>query len=420
MDEPTTGLDVVTQALILEEVDRLRRDGGLAVLYVSHDLAVVASIADRLAVMYAGSLVEEGPAADVLRRPSHPYTRGLIASIPDHAAPRRMKGIPGVSVGIGERPVGCTFAPRCAQRVARCETEMPAPVDVESGHRVRCFEWQLTPALSFEEPLDLRVRHETERVLEVESLRAEYGGRTTTTVAVDDVSFALSRGECVALVGESGSGKTTIARCVVGLHPPAAGRIVFRGEPLGPLAKDRPRESRRCIQIVFQNPYESLNPRHRVRDAIARPARVLRGISRQEAEADVTELLERVRLPAALANRFPDELSGGERQRVAIARALVARPDLVVCDEITSALDVSVQAAVLDLLAELRAELGLSLLFISHDLGVVASVADRVLVLDQGRVCEEGPVSSVVADPQNPYTRELLASAPRVEHAASS
>ena len=415
MDEPTTGLDVVTQARILDEIDRLRREGGLAVLYVSHDLAVVASIADRLAVMYAGSLVEEGPAADVLEKPSHPYTRGLIASIPDHAAPRRMKGIPGVSVGVGERPPGCPFAPRCPQRVARCETEMPVRKQVAPDHSVRCFEWQRTPSLSVEEPLDLHPVREASRVLEVESLRAEYGSRAATTVAVDDVTFDLSRGECVALVGESGSGKTTIARCVVGLHGPAAGRIAFDGEPLAPFAKDRPRESRRRIQIVFQNPYESLNPRHRVRDAIARPARVLRRIGPKEAEAEVSELLERVRLPAALADRFPAELSGGERQRVAIARALVAHPDLVVCDEITSALDVSVQAAVLDLLAELRLELGLSLLFISHDLGVVAGVADRVLVLDRGRVCEEGPAGTVVADPQDEYTQQLLASAPRLE-----
>ena len=419
MDEPTTGLDVVTQARILEEVDRLRRDDGLAVLYVSHDLAVVASIADRLAVMYAGSLVEEGPAAQVLTRPTHPYTRGLIASIPDHAAPRRMKGIAGVSVGVGERGAGCPFAPRCPQRVDRCESGMPAREEVAPDHRVRCFEWRQTPSLSLEEPLEARAAEQAERVLAVELLRAEYGSRAATTVAVDDVSFELSRGECVALVGESGSGKTTIARCVVGLHAPASGRLVFAGEPLAARAKDRPPEARRRIQIVFQNPYESLNPRHRIRDAIARPARVLRGLGRREAEAEVTELLERIRLPAALAERFPAELSGGERQRVAIARALVAQPDLVVCDEITSALDVSVQAAVLDLLAELRSELGLSLLFISHDLGVVAGVADRVLVLDRGRVCEEGPVGSVVAEPQDEYTQQLLAAAPRLENAAS-
>ncbi|MCY4085938.1 MAG: ABC transporter ATP-binding protein [Actinomycetia bacterium] len=419
MDEPTTGLDVVTQARILEEIDRLRREDGLAVLYVSHDLAVVASIADHLAVMYAGSLVEDGAATDILTAPSHPYTRGLIASIPDHAAPRRMNGIPGVSIEVGARPPGCVFAPRCSQQVARCQQEMPGRQDVAPGHRVRCFEWQKTPSLSHGASLTLHSTQEEAQVLEVVSLRAEYGSRATATVAVEDVTFNVSRGECVALVGESGSGKTTIARCVVGLHPPAAGSVRFDGEPLAALAKNRPQESRRRIQIVFQDPYESLNPRHRIRDAIARPARVLRGVSRQEAEAAVAELLERARLPAALAERFPAELSGGERQRVAIARALVAQPDLIVCDEITSALDVSVQAAVLDLLAELRAELGLSLLFISHDLGVVAGIADRVLVLDRGRVREEGPVSTVVADPQDVYTQELLAAAPRLEGVAS-
>src|SRR5439155_18578549 len=200
---------------------------------------------------------------------------------------------------------------------------------------------------------------------------------------------AVAGRECVALVGESGSGKTTIARCVAGLHPPADGRILLDGAPLAPLAGRRALAARRRIQIVFQNPNDSLNPRHRVAEAIARPARVLRGLSRRQADDEVRTLLERVRLPGRLAQRFPGELSGGERQRVAIARALATSPDLVVCDEITSALDVSVQAAVLELLAELRTELGLALLLITHDLGVVASVADRVVVLENGLVCEQ-------------------------------
>jgi peptide/nickel transport system ATP-binding protein len=233
-------------------------------------------------------------------------------------------------------------------------------------------------------------------------------------VAAEDVSFVLASGECLALVGESGSGKTTIARCIAGLHVPSAGRIVFAGTPLPPTAKARPREARRRIQIVFQNPTDSLNPRRRVADEIARPARILRGLSRTEARDEVGGLLERVRLPARLATRFPGELSGGELQRVAIARALAAHPDLLVCDELTSALDVSVQAAVLDVLSELRAELGLAVLFISHDLGVVASVADRVLVLERGAVREQGRVDDVLARPQSDYTRRLLAAAPRI------
>ena len=245
-------------------------------------------------------------------------------------------------------------------------------------------------------------------------MRAEHGGRFATVVAADDVSFDVASGECVALVGESGSGKTTIARCIAGLHPPAAGQILLDGEVLAGMAKRRDRDQRRRIQIVFQNPYDSLNPRHRVSDAVARPARVLRRLSQSEAESEVAALLERVRLPARIASRFPGELSGGERQRVAIARALAAHPDLLVCDELTSALDVSVQAAVLEVLAELRADLGLSLLFISHDLGVVASVADRVLVLDRGVICEQGHVEQLLQSPEHPYTRQLIEAAPRL------
>jgi peptide/nickel transport system ATP-binding protein len=413
MDEPTTGLDVVTQARILEEIARLRRETGLAIVYVSHNLAVVASVADRIAVMYAGRIVEEGLAAELLARPRHPYTRGLVASIPDHAAPRRLEGIPGVAVGVGERPRGCAFAPRCEQRVERCEHELPPLEEIGPGRHVRCFEWRSTPELVRRPPLRARTAGERSALLEVESLRAVYGGRGGT-VAAEDVSLTIAAGECVALVGESGSGKTTIARCIAGLHVPEAGRVLLGGKPLAPRARSRTRDERRRIQIVFQNPYDSLNPRHRVADSVARPARVLRGLGAREAETEVTLLLERVRLPARVAQRFPSELSGGERQRVALARALAAGPELIVCDEITSALDVSVQAAVLELLAELRAELGLALLLITHDLGVVASVADSVLVLERGSVREEGPVATLLASPADEYTRRLVEAAPRL------
>ncbi|MDQ3671299.1 MAG: ABC transporter ATP-binding protein [Actinomycetota bacterium] len=410
MDEPTTGLDVVTQARILEEIEHLRSETGLAVVYVSHDLAVVAAIADRIAVMYAGRIVEEGAAREVLGRPRHPYALGLVSSIPDHVSRRQVTGIPGVAAGLDERPTGCAFAPRCAQRVERCEQEVPPLELVSIGHGVRCFEWPRTPVLvSRPVPLGTEVVAAT-ALLAVESLQAAHG----RVVAVEDVSFELATGESVALVGESGSGKTTIARCVAGLHAPSSGRILLDGVPLAGRARDRTREQRRRLQIVFQNPYDSLNPRRRIRDEIARPARILRGVSAAAAEREVAELLERVRLPSRLAGRFPAELSGGERQRVAIARALAARPEIVVCDEITSALDVSVQAAVLELLAELRSELGLSLLFISHDLGVVATVADRILVLQHGRLREEGPTERVLAAPSDDYTRRLLEAAPRL------
>jgi peptide/nickel transport system ATP-binding protein len=414
LDEPTTGLDVVTQARILAELARLQRESSIALVYVSHDLAVVSSIADRVAVMYAGRIVEEGPTQAIVAAPRHPYSAGLISSVPDHVEPRRLVGIPGVAVGVADRPAGCAFAPRCALRIPACEEEMPELVAVDAGHVVRCLRWRSTvlpeierrgdePALSAEPPL-----------LSVEDLHATHRTGQGEVVAAGGVSFAVESGACVALVGESGSGKTTIARCIVGLHAPKSGRILIAGEPLAAFAGDRTREQRRAIQIVFQNPYDSLNPRRSVEDAISWPVRALRGLSAQQARAEVARLLEQVRLPAAFARRYPGELSGGERQRIAIARALAAAPKLLVCDEVTSALDVSIQAAVLDLLAALRRELQLSLLFISHDLGVVASVADRLLVLENGLICEEGAVRSVLSAPQSAYTARLVAAAPSI------
>jgi peptide/nickel transport system ATP-binding protein len=250
-------------------------------------------------------------------------------------------------------------------------------------------------------------------VLRVENLRAVHAGRHRTVVAAHDVSFDVAAGECVALVGESGSGKTTIARCVAGLHPPAEGTILLNGRELAGTARRRLRDERRRLQIELHNPYESLKPRHRVGDAIARPMRVLGGRSGRGVDEAVARLLERVRLPPRIATRFPHELSGGERQRVALARALAPEPEVIVCDEVTSALDVSVQAVVLELLAELRRELGMAVLFISHDLGVVATIADRVLVLEGGLICDDGPVGDVVTKPRHPYTRRLLDAAPR-------
>jgi peptide/nickel transport system ATP-binding protein len=314
---------------------------------------------------------------------------------------------------VDDRPAGCAFAPRCPQRKDRCESEMPQLEEIEPHRRVRCFEWQSTPPLVREVARSLVPQVAVGApLLTVEDLHAEYVGRHERTVAAKGIGFSVERGACVALVGESGSGKTTIARCIAGLHEPESGAILLNGVPLPGRASRRPLEARRRIQIVFQNPYDSLNPRHRVADAIARPARLLRKLSRSEAESEVERLLERVRLPRRLAQRFPGELSGGERQRVAIARALAANPELIVCDEITSALDVSVQAAVLEVLSELRSDLGLALLYISHDLGVVANIADWVLVLEQGVVCEEGPVATILTAPQDAYTRRLLDAAP--------
>lgn len=416
LDEPTTGLDVATQALILSEIRRLQRELNVAMVYVSHDLAVVASVADRAIVMYAGKVVEEGPIGQVLYTPRHPYSHGLVSSVPDHQSPRRLHGIAGVVVGIGERPPGCAFEPRCGQAQPQCKSEAPELQQVASGHTVRCHFWRQTPVLVREPALATKATLDTSALLSVRDMSAEYRSNAGRTVAVHAVSFTIQPGAAVALVGESGSGKTTIARCIAGLHVDGTGEMEFDGKPLPWGAKSRSRELRRKIQIVFQNPYDSLNPRQSIQQQVARPARLLRGISQSEAKREALIMLAHVRLPARIADRYPNELSGGERQRVAIARALVAQPSLLVCDEITSALDVSVQGAVLDLLSDLQKSLSLALLVISHDLGVVASVADRVVVLHAGRIREQATTRNLLHMPQDEYTKMLLETAPRLHY----
>jgi oligopeptide/dipeptide ABC transporter ATP-binding protein len=420
LDEPTTGLDVLTQDRILLELKRLRDEEQMAMVFVSHDLAVVARMADRVLVMYAGRVLEHGPAEDVIERPRHPYTQALVAAIPDVHAPRALRGIPGVSVGVGEWPLGCAFAPRCRHQAARCHESLPALVLASRQHSVRCIRWD---DLAVGEGLVVDARADIsagggQSLLDVSGLEACYRRGRQQQTAVKGVTFAAERGRCVALVGESGSGKSTIGRCIVGLHVPSAGQITFDGNLLAGAARARPLEQRRRIQIVFQNPFESLNPRQLVGASIERPLRVLRRLSRADAEREVGGLLERVRLPGRLARRFPSELSGGERQRVAIARALAAQPDLLICDEITSSLDVSVQAAVLELLQDLRRDLHLSMLFITHNLGVVACIADSVLVMERGSLCETGSVDEVLSAPSHEYTRNLLKAAPSLTDAA--
>jgi oligopeptide/dipeptide ABC transporter ATP-binding protein len=417
LDEPTTGLDVVTQARILDELRRLRRDHGIAMLYVTHDLAVVAGFADRLAVMYAGRIVEDGPTVEVLRRPKHPYTRGLLSSIPDHVHPQELDPMPGVAVGVGEHPPGCAFEQRCALSTEACSETVPELRTVQLGHRSRCLH---VDAVTDPPQRPVRARAASSvatPLLAITGLRAEHRGRHGVLTVARDVEFTVGHGECVALVGESGSGKTTIARTIVGLHPIAAGRITLGGEELAGSARVRSREQRRRVQIIFQNPSDALNPRHQARGIVARAARTLRGLSWPEALNQANQLLDLVRLPRSTGDRYPAELSGGERQRVGIARALAAEPELIVCDEITSALDVSVQAAVLQLLGQLRAELGLALLFITHDLGVVASVAERVLVLERGELVETGDTLTVLRAPRHSYTQRLLAAAPSLHDA---
>lgn len=415
LDEPTSSLDVTTQATVLGEIKKLRDRTGVAMVYVTHDLAIIEEIADRLAVMYAGVIVEEGPVREVLSWPRHPYTRGLIQAIPNPHRRSKLTGIRGTSVAPEERPSGCPFVPRCDYAVAKCKAEMPSLIAIAPQRNVRCTEHlrvlpaelQLSPTIGGD-----RVRSAS--LLQMDEIVVNYASRLGLVEAVRGISFQIQRDEVVAVIGESGSGKTTLARTVAGLVTPARGRMLFEGSLIPSSINKRNRQLLRAIQMVFQNPYESLNPRQRITAAIARSAQLLLALSKSDALKEAERLLELVRLPRRVGDRYPGELSGGERQRVAIARALVARPRLLICDEITSALDVSVQATIIELLRELEEQLGMALLIVSHNFGVVASIADRVLVLKSGVVVEEGVNEEVLQNPHHEYTKKLLAAVPGV------
>jgi peptide/nickel transport system ATP-binding protein len=412
-DEPTTGLDVTTQARVLETVRDLCQSHRVAALYVSHDLAVVAELADRVAVMYGGRIVESGTRDELFNDPRHPYTRRLLRAVPDIAGKRTVVGIPGHAALPGSRPQGCYFHPRCQFAREDCRAEFPGITDLGEGHQVRCYHVADAVRQPPPEGAGQGDRHAVgkEVVLGIRNLNASYGD----SQILFDVNIEIHHNECVALVGESGSGKTTTARCVAGLHSHWTGEVSLRGTALDPAARKRSGQERKEIQYVFQNPYASLNPRSTIGQTIARRLKLFHAAGEGDIAAKVGECLERVALSASAADRFPDQLSGGERQRVAIARALAAEPAVLVCDEVTSALDVSVQAAIIELLGQLRAEMGLSLLFITHDLALIRTIADQIAVVTGGHVVEYGPCAQIFTSPSADYTRKLLANTPSIE-----
>ena len=412
-DEPTTGLDVTTQARVLETIRDLCRTHRVAAVYVSHDLAVVAELADRVAVMYSGRIVERGPRELIFSAPRHPYTRRLLRAVPDLEGKRAVVGIGGRAPLPGDRPRGCFFAPRCDLAEDACHERFPEESEFEPGHIVRCYRAEDAPRELPTMGSLAPAAQAGEIVLAVENLNATYGAKPV----LFDIDLLVRRNECVALVGESGSGKTTLARCIAGLHSDYSGEIKLDGERLAESARRRTTQARKQIQYVFQNPYASLNPRRTVGQTIARQLQLFFSVGRQQMGARVADLLERVALSGAAASRYPDQLSGGERQRVAIARALAAEPSLMVCDEITSALDVSVQAAIVELLRDLRMETGLSMLFITHNLALIRTIADRVAVMTDGRIVESGPTLEVFTSPSAEYTGKLLANTPTIEAA---
>ena len=416
LDEPTTGLDVTTQAHVLGTVRELAAAHGVAALYVSHDLAVVGTLANRVAVMYAGRVVEIGPTRDLFRAAAHPYTQRLIAAIPHLTGGRELIGIGGRAPSPGRRPAGCMFAPRCTFAQERCTVALPELRPIAAGHTVRCVRAEEVRGHMLARARD--GAHEEQAITQapILALTAVSAGYRKRMV-VHDVSLQVAPHECLALVGESGSGKTTLARSVAGLHSDRTGQITLNGSPLAGSARDRPREQRRTIQYVFQNPYGSLNPRRTIGHIIRQPLELFGKGSSAETDRKVGEMLDRVSLAASYAERYPEQLSGGERQRVAIARALVCEPSVLVCDEVTSALDVSVQAAIVELLASLQRDLGLAMLFVTHNLPLVRSIAQRVAVMSEGRIVELGGVDQVLEAPAEPYTRRLLSDTPSLEGA---
>jgi peptide/nickel transport system ATP-binding protein len=417
LDEPTTGLDVSTQRHVLETVRSMCRSYGVAAVYVSHDLAVVGGLVSQVAVMYAGRVVEIGPTEQVFRFPVHPYTRGLLAAVPSPERAEVLTGIEGQPPRPGRKPKGCAFAPRCSYAVSNCLVETPVPVTI--GDRdVRCMR-----ARDIENESHARraavptaLPGTGDPILSLRGLDASYGRQRV----LFDVGLDVYPESCTAIVGESGSGKTTLARCIVGLHPNWTGDITFKGSPLANGARHRQKGVLKQIQYIFQNPYTSLNPRKTINQILSEPLEHFFRISADERRARVARVLEDVSLGHDFLGRYPGQLSGGERQRVAIARAIVVEPDLLVCDEVTSALDVSVQAATVEVLRRLQRERKLTMVFITHNLALVRSIAQTAVVLCEGRLIEIGSVEQVLEHPKDPYTVRLIEDVPKLAEVGSS
>jgi peptide/nickel transport system ATP-binding protein len=438
MDEPTTALDVTVEAAVLDLIAELQERYHTATLYISHNLGVVARVSDKVAVMYAGEIVEFAPARTIFHDPMHPYTMGLMRCLPDVDAPkgsRTLYPIPGRVPSPANLPNGCIFAPRCEQANNQCSIDHPALVEMEPGHQVRCLrrgkDWDEVQRLwavaesSPTEPKALQPQSSDETVIEVKNAKVYYpvpyktvGGmigleKRQYGHASDDVSFAIKRGHTLGIVGESGCGKSTIARALVGLEPLYDGKVEFLNVDISKPINKRNIGTIRELQMVFQDPNGVLNPSYTIGEQIAFSLRRFRTVPPNEVHAEVERLLNAVKLDESYYNRLPRQLSGGEKQRVGIARAISTNPAMVVCDEPASALDVSVQAAVLNLLLEIQKTRNTTMILISHDLSSVRFFSDDVAVMYLGRIVEIGPCESIYRPPNHPYTTALLAAVPR-------
>ncbi|WP_136621546.1 MULTISPECIES: ABC transporter ATP-binding protein [Mesorhizobium] len=420
LDEPTTGLDATVEAEVLDLIAQLRQELSASILFISHNLAVVSNMCDRVGVLYAGMLVEEGPTDVIFNDPRHPYTVALLRCLPRGGQRKdqgRLDTIPGFLPGIGADIKGCAFADRCALADDRCRSELPPLYDL-GGRLSRCFHHDKAQALPRATPSDVAPAPKAAAapVLRVAGLNKTYASHGHALRAVKDVSLDLRPGETLGLVGESGSGKTTFARLLLGLVPPdEGGTIELEGKALAPRLENRSDDQIKAMQIVFQNPDSALNRSHSIRHLIGRALKRLAGLSGKALDARLNDLVRSVRLTDRHLAVKPRQLSGGLKQRVAIARAFAGDPRIVVCDEPTSALDVSVQAAILNLLADLQSKEDVSYIFISHDLAVVRYLSDKIAVLYLGRIMELGPSEDVFSGPHHPYTEALLSAVPKLD-----
>jgi peptide/nickel transport system ATP-binding protein len=430
LDEPTTGLDATVEAEVLDLIRTLRAETGTAVLFISHNLGVIRSMCDRIGVLYAGQLVEEGATTQILNDPRHPYTVGLLRCIPRAGLRKdlhRLDTIPGSLPPLGTIIQGCVYADRCSIATDQCRTEKPPMVELANGQRSRCFHPNLAPDLprnveTANVIVDQRAPEpEGGSLITLSGLSKTFGKEDSAVKVLSKISLSLGAGETLGLVGESGSGKTTLAKVLLGLTHPDGGSIVqLDGKALGETISRRSATDVGAVQIVFQNPDSALNRRHAVRRIVGRAVEKLGGKSKELGAERADDLLTEMRVDARLHAAKPVMLSGGLKQRVAIARAFAGNPRLVVCDEPTSALDVSVQAAILNLLVDLQKAENVSYLFISHDLGVVRYLSDRIAVLYLGRIMELGPADTVFSGPHHPYTEALVSSLPSVDGEATN
>lgn len=435
LDEPTTALDVTTQAVILDLFRDLVHDqtvfkSGGGALYVSHDLGTVAQLCDMVTVLYGGEVMESASVDDLFARPTHPYTIGLLMSLPRHSveSETRLSTISGTAPSLAERPSACVFAPRCPVAIDKCHNEKPPLETIDDGRLMRCWRWQEIAAgditvMNKPQAKPAEIAPRKEHILVATHMEKQFGSQSLfdrltgkefkPVHAVDDVSLSIQERSTFGLVGESGSGKSTLARAIVALDPVDSGQIELCGAEIDNNLRNRGKEALRNLRMVFQNPNDALNPYQTVGQAIGRTLKLLgEQHTVDDIRARVIELLQAVRLTPEYADRYPSELSGGEKQRVAIARAFAANPALIVADEPTSSLDVSVQAVILNMLKDLRAERGASYMLISHDLDVIAYLADWIAVMYLGQIVEEGQNADVYNAPSHPYTEALISAIP--------